>query len=445
MTSETKFSKNGNAVSETLAFELDWERLDLGSPEERATFAAIGIKCNEIWLTEAEDAFVRRVRQKVHLSAYPLAEWFAWNWWRLRWEPNGKSLDWAMAHKMSTIGGGYVWPNITVISDGERIVLAPRPTAARPNEPLRYICQVPVVVPATAYETAVDLFVEQVLGQLEAEGIRDTNLKNIWHQVRLERSEPELSRRRIFEALLGNDPDEADEKNIERLIRDSVDIGENGMRELAAARIQEDAATIKDIAARAGFDSSPKDAVRLHDKSRDSLPTSVAAWKRGVAAARSLREQENLKDLPVSNNRLCELAGVASAALKAHDKIDSVSFALDKGLNQGRVVLRSRYETGRRFDLARLLGDRVAALSNGALKPATRSHTFRQKLQRAFAGELLCPFEALAVRLHGDLSDEAIQEAAEHFNVSVLTVQTLLANHGMIEREDLLDALESAA
>ena len=36
-------------------------------------------------MTEAEDAFVKRVRKEVYLSAYRLAEWLAWNWWRLRW------------------------------------------------------------------------------------------------------------------------------------------------------------------------------------------------------------------------------------------------------------------------------------------------------------------------------------------------------------------------
>jgi hypothetical protein len=83
-------------------FEIkaDWETLEFGPPQERATFAAIGIRYSDIWLTEAEDMYVKRVRQQVHLSGYRLAEWFAWNWWRLRWEPRRKSTDWALAHKM---------------------------------------------------------------------------------------------------------------------------------------------------------------------------------------------------------------------------------------------------------------------------------------------------------------------------------------------------------
>jgi hypothetical protein len=119
-----------------LTMHADWEHLDAGPPEERACFAAIGIQDGAVCLTEAEDAFVRRVRRVVHLSGYELAEWLAWNWWRLRWEPRRYSPSWAMAHRMSTIGGGYVWPNITVASDGERVTLAAQPTRPNPAEPL---------------------------------------------------------------------------------------------------------------------------------------------------------------------------------------------------------------------------------------------------------------------------------------------------------------------
>lgn len=39
--------------------------------------------------------------------------------------------------------------------------------------------------------------------------------------------------------------------------------------------------------------------------------------------------------------------------------------------------------------------------------------------------------------LNGDFSDEAIEEAAAYFDVSELTVRTLLVNHKQINRDDL--------
>lgn len=65
----------------------EWEYLDSGLPEERACFAALSIDAHAQCLTEGRDAWANRLRKAPYLSAYPFAEWLAWNWWRLRWEP----------------------------------------------------------------------------------------------------------------------------------------------------------------------------------------------------------------------------------------------------------------------------------------------------------------------------------------------------------------------
>jgi hypothetical protein len=436
-------------VNAKLEIKTDWEKLEFGPPEERATFAAIGIRYNDIWLTEAEDSFVKRVRQQVHLSGYRLAEWFAWNWWRLRWEPRRRSTDWAMAHRMSTIGGGYIWPNITVVSDGERIVFDAHGTISRPEEPIRYITRYAAIVAAAEFEGAIDKFIEQVRGQLREERVTNTNLEVIWSEVLEERKAPGTASRRKFEALLGSDPGGVEEAIIERLIADSKELGQEGMEELAADRSGEanpvTSEDVRRLANSAGFDSSPNDAVRLQVGQYKAPPAHDAAWKRGVAAAKALRDQEKLGANPISNNRLCQLVGVTKTAARASQQVGALSFALDNSLTEGKVVLRSRFEAGRRFNLARLLGDRVAVTTGGRLIPATRAYTYRQKAQRSFAGEFLCPFDALADMLQRDFSAEAIEDAAAHFDVSERTVRTLLANYGLIDREELAQDFDLAA
>lgn len=131
-------------------------------------------------------------------------------------------------------------------------------------------------------------------------------------------------------------------------------------------------------------------------------------------------------------------------AAQAHQPSGPLSFSLDDSPTKGKVVLRSKFETGRRFNLARLLGDRVAAAGGGRLIPATRAHTYRQKVQRSFAAEFLCPFEPLADMLQGDFSAEAIEDAASQFNVSERTVRTLLANHHLIDREEVAQDFDLA-
>ena len=87
--------------------------------------------------------------------------------------------------------------------------------------------------------------------------------------------------------------------------------------------------------------------------------------------------------------------------------------------------------------LARLLGDQLLTDEADRLHPATRASTYRQKAQRSFAAEFLSPFNEIEHALGGDLSDEAQQEIAEHFQVSPLVVRTLLVNHGRLDREEL--------
>ena len=430
-------------MNNDLAIETDWESSAAGSPEEAATFAALGIRFGNLWLTEAEDSFVNRIREKVYLSAYPLAQWLAWNWWRLRWEPRRHTHDWAMAHRMPNIGAGYVWPDITIFSDGERIVLDCAPTRRRASEPLRYICQSAAIVRAAVFEDVIDAFVRSVLDQLDAKQVVDSNLAQIWSNLTEERTSSELTMRRKLEALLGYDVDEADGGLIERLVRDMAKLGESGVQELAASHHGNAAIAnsddIESAAKNFGFQCNPRDSVQLRAAIAGQLPIGVAAWKRGVAAARALREQEGLRRDAISNQQLCELCGVSGLAIQNTGHRGPYTFEYDATLTQGQIVLKSGYEPGRRFGLARLLGDKVAGAVAGPLTlAAQRTFTYRQKLQRAFAGEFLCPFSELETMLDGDFSDDRIQDAAHRFNVSDITVRTLLVNNRAIDRENLL-------
>lgn len=428
-------------VSMSLSIITEWERLDNGPPEERACFAAIGIFAGEISLTQAEDAFVKRLRSSVHLSAYKLAEWFAWNWWRHRWEPSNSGSDWLMAHHMGAIGGGFIWPNIRVISDGEQIKLVTQPTNPSPTEPIRYLTELNSVFRAVEFEGAVSRFIEQVQGQLRAENVEETNLDRVWVEVRNERADKDEAKRRRLEALLGFDPDHADAALLDRLVEEAKELGEGAVRELAAMSSGRGNVLTADqlnaIADEIGLETRPRDGVHLEHRAQLSTIGKVPAWKRGAEAAQAVRAQEHMDGNPISNRRLAEMAGTRAEILDRKADKPDLSFVIDNEGNASRVVLRPNWETSRRFDLARLLGDRIAAGESGRLLPATRAYTYRQKLQRSFAAEFLCPFVALDDWLDGDYSPERQDDVAGHFNVSPLTVRTLLVNHGRIDRDEL--------
>ncbi len=432
----------------TLNISAEWKRLDEGEPEERACFAALGIQYNDRWLTEGLDGFVKRVRQAPLLSAYHMAEWMAWNWWRLRWEPRSNAPELAFAHRLTTIGHGYVWPNITIFSDGERTALIAKPTQERPATVFRYISDFAAIVPSGVFESAVDRFFGQVLGQLQAEGITETNLHRVHAELSEERQDREAARRRKLEALLGKDPDGADPAALEGLVADAGSLGEQAVEELAADHASGGALLTADnlqqIAAGSGFAASPRNAVRFAPGTGLPSPHEVPAWRLGADAARALREQQSLGWQPIGDAALSHLAGVDAKVLTSDTGGGKISFALDRNQTDGRVVLHSRWRTGRRFQLARLLADRLVAPPRGRLHTATRAYTYRQKMQRSFAAELLSPFEAVDAMLAGDYSAEAQQDAAEQFQVSERTILTLLVNHRRLEREELDEDLTAA-
>ena len=437
-------------MMDELSITADWEVLDTGTPEEKACFAAIGIRRGDALLSEGYDAFVRRFRRTPLLSGYHLAQWLAWNWWRLRWEPRSASPEWNFSHHMATVGEGYVWPNVTVFSDGERIALVAKPSMGRKETNFGYISDIAVVVSGREFESAIDQFVEQVMGQLRAERVGQTNLDRIWQELSQERASPELQQRRKLEALLGSDPDEASTAALDRLVADSKELGEGPVNELAADHAQggkelSTATSLEAAATANGFEFSPRDVVQLKARGAIPRPQDAPAWKVGVEAARALREQERLSDGPVSNARLAKMVGLGASAITERKHGPNLSFALDEKPSSGHIVLRSKWNTGRRFELARIIGDRVLSSGTGRLFPATRAYTYRQKAQRSFAAEFLSPFDAVDEELSGDYSVEGQQDVAQKFEVSDYTIRTLLVNHRRIDRDELDDEFDLAS
>lgn len=432
-----------------LQIDLTPEFLDEGPDYEKAAFGLLEIKAGGQLLTAAirVQGAERHWDSGPYVSGYHLVEWLAWNWWRLRWEPrppsNIPSYDWDMSHCMPAIGEGYFWPNITISSDGFQCDL----TSDRSNpsdSPFFYYIGTPVVtIPATDFESAVDGFARLILEQLGSNGIYNTNLQTLWDDLESERTDSEVARFRRIEALLGFDPDEAEEEHIEQWLRDKDALGESALEELAAATVHHmvSARQIADATKSFGFDVNIDNAFRLGQP----IPMQwgqPAAWNIGITAANAVRQQAGLADQPIDDQRLAELAGISATSLASEQSTNSLSWVLRQSSNHSQAVFRSPWKTNRRFDLARLIGDRLFSESDFTayepLTPATRSYSYRQKAQRAFAAEFLSPWESVKTMLNNDYSHENQERVADYYAVSQRTINTQVANHEGIGREYLL-------
>lgn len=431
-----------------VTFRVTPKPLDHGSAEERAGFGLLEINVNGRQMTEGYDEHTQGYAAGPLVSGYHFAEWLVWNWWRLRWEPGppenyGPAISrrWDAAHCTATIGEGYVWPNVTISSDGFRCALVSEPSQEIEELPFRYLGAARVeVVPAGDLEAAVDRCTLRILEAISNAGLRDTNLHRVWNDLRAERTDLDIARFRRLEARLGFDPDEIDEQRIRSHLDDATELGDNAVEELAAHSAHLDlgadmasAAELRQISMHHGFDASEDDAVRINLSKQEW--TETPAWQIGEGAARAVRVQEKLGGEPISNDRLAELAGTTISAIE-HGSVcsDQLSFSIAEDGHRSRLALRPKWETGRRFDLARLIGDRLFDGSE-PLSSATQAYSYRQKAQRAFAAELLSPYEAVDDMLGTDTSEERQTEIADHFQVSPLTIWTMLTNKCRISRQ----------
>ena len=416
-------------------------------PEEVTTAGILSISANGTSLTEGV-SFEGDVLQPGPLvSAYPLAEWLVWNWWRLRWEPTPPQVDrsWAFAHRLSSVGCGYRWPNLEFACDGERVRLTSAPSVEPCAATYRFVgAPRSEAVTAATFESAVDAFVEGAVGRLGQRVAANCNLRILVDELAKDRADGERSAFRCLEAMLGSDPGEGDAGSIRRRLADAHSLGKQAVFELAAGATSVSAAQLKTDLDRVGFDFRSDDGVTLGTSASVPPWGSIEAWRVGVALARELRERELPNGEPVTNRCLAEMAGAPERVLSDTDSAsDHLSFEWDAP-GRSRMVLRSKWETGRRFDLARLLAERL--LSPGGAEPfraVTRSYTYGQKAQRAFAAEFLAPIDAVDACLSEDYySEERQREAADHFQVSSYAIRSLLVNNHRLGRQGAFDALD---
>ncbi len=274
-------------MSAGLAIRFDWERLEEGPPEEKSCFGLLQVLFGNILLSEGQDGFVDCVRRGPLVSGYHLAEWIAWNWWRLTREPrpDTPAADWQFAHCLGTVGAGYLRPNITIYSDRQRTLLIAKPTRPQGFSAFRFTADWPVVLPTTQFESALDRLMAQIQGKLRADRVAPTNFDRIWTEVLAERADPDTASRRELEVVLGYDADEGDADQIQQLLADAGALGHDAIVEISAdhrpGRSLPTAAEVKSWAADFGAHARPADIPRITGLDLGARST-MPAWRSDI-------------------------------------------------------------------------------------------------------------------------------------------------------------------
>jgi len=373
---------------------------------------------------------------EIIVDPLPLAEWFAANWWRLRWEPEKEGLnaqqqlDWDLSHKLASVASGFIWPDVTLTSDDLTIHCLARQTSGVFCT-IKFTRSLSEWLHAAQFEAGVDEFINQ-----QASEHPNSNLASLWQEISEERQNTEATQWRKLEAKLGFDSDEAPEALIIGLQDYYGVFGESSVEELSSETQQPDllvlaAKLCKALNSETTAIFNPDLAGIVGDEGQQDTQW-VVPWKHAAEKAARLRSKLGVQAERCLENRiLLDYLSLNEGFMESNPLDGLPSSGLKITPEKARVVLGRGWETTRRFTLARLLGDLIYTyLSKSSdLLSITHSKTSRQKFQRAFAQELLCPYQGLlAVMETSNPTEEKLEQAAKHFNVLPLTVGYTLEN-----------------
>lgn len=439
-------------MSKQFKIDFEWIHRDFGDPVERHSLARIGIEAGGISATDVEDLHAKTVRSDISVSAFDFAAWLVANWWRLRWEAdsggcaNGRSLSWDMSHRVGAAGNGYLWPDMEFSSSGDSIHIRARRTGSGSAHSLRFLNEIDVQVPAGDFESEVQEFVDAVVSRMVSlcgASERSRELEEAWQELREEMHDPVRSLTRALEARMGFDPEEADLAMLNRLREAAALVGRGAVEELASSSKRnavEDVERIQEKFSQSSTTPSLYVSSTIRNAAVHARRDGRQPWKDAEAVAGAVRREWSLGDDRIDSGRLAELCGVPVSWIRECSDIDQIpipaGLRADDDPGVVKAILKKRHPNARRFAFARIIGDHLVTADGEGLLPVTNAATDRQKFQRAFAQEFLCPFDALRNFLgEDDLDDDLMEEAVRHFEVSGLAIRSILVNKGMLERE----------
>jgi hypothetical protein len=425
-----------------LNFRYEWEGAEgVRAPELAGTWARLEIWADNDCVTQVEDVVSRSTRRSIYCSLYPLAEWIAYNWWLLRAHtrlagtvihrrsPLLKATA-VRRHNMRDAGDGFLWPNLFVIPEGELVRLVwLRDREAAPNDPIRYISEGMMYCNAQSVQAALAELVENVLVRLEEAEIDSSALREEWNVIKeADRDEADFC---TAVAQLGRDPYSLDDSTAEliatignkiqpELLSDFLDAVDPDAIQAGVMWIGKTSRKIKSLSAQ------PSPAMEQFKAALAGFaPAATRPWLLGWEQARRLR-----KAIGVDAEEPFEFDNAVVITEEPNDDRGLVAFGgLTPSGGHALVAARDMPETTRRFATARAVWRFAAANQTRFL--LTSAHADRQKVERAFAAELLAPASGVERFFKGGVVAafvDDLEEAAEHFRVSSYVIQHQVEN-----------------
>lgn len=421
-----------------LRIDTEWEdpRRAKGA-ELRATWCSLGIAVGvgdePRMATRHYDHHMNTVRNRIFGPAYPIAEWLALNWFSLL-HTRRRTATGLMDLRAGSEGMDL--PCIRLSPEGSEICIA-WTAYVHSGARVDFLDSGSCVLPRHEVESGLSGFIDRVVARLEEKEIEGTVLQEEWEA--LLRLSPDERQFCVAAANLGLDP---------FALPEEVEAEILGAAELLDAPVLEDfylAASAEGLLRQARSIAGAienlqqaqhgnPDIVRLRDAVNRTSPGG-RSWSTGYHAAELAREELGLAEKGISLEFLQDL--VAPHLIEELDDLRHLDGVVVSNCNTGATgVARSfgaKHVAGRKFRLARFLCERLT-LPPSSASLVTGEKSTRQKINRAFAAQLLAPADSLRRRVdQRGISREEIEEIAEEFEVSALVIEHQIENHRLAD------------
>jgi hypothetical protein len=425
-------------LDKSFNLSVEWEDPCAAKGEElRATWCRLSIYIQEKPVTRIDDERAQTIRDAVYCSAYPLAEWFAFNWWPLLNEPERASSA-EDKHNIRFAREGFALPDLELFSEDSilRAVWKPyKPIAT----PVRFIEEGFALLERKAAVSEISAFIDKVVARLKSKGISKSCLIDEWTAIR----EASANEREFCETTgaLGLDPYDLEDEKANEILSVASSLPAEIKREFFLAAdstaLKQQARWIsKCLQGLEDYETKTKLAGKKGYYSTQA--TQSTPWQTGYDLAQRFRKdfgKGNKVKKPLDIEKLCGLKKGNLPVIRIGDehKLDAVAKLSN---DVGPQVATSKDRTsGKTYLLARSICDYLCTDSEESAL-LTRASSDRQKRNRAFAAEMLAPAEGIRELLSGSrIAPDEIVEIAAHFRVSEWLIQHQIQNHRIAEIE----------
>ena len=420
-----------------MSVHLRFGWIDAGpSPDKlaEATMATLSIEAGGNAVTAVVDRRNGIYSDEIVVPLFSVAEWLVTNWWHIWYEVEDASRqrpEFESRHNLAFAGDGFVLPNLTIVPASSQMQL--RWARRKPRHSrVEFVDEGRESVERQHLESEFRNLIDAVLDRLHHRAgttVAADVLGDAWNAINdLDADERDFSR---AAALLGIDPFDV-ENDVAQSIAEFWEQAEPSVREDALASASASSLTRVGqwLDSALGTLADGAGASEWSDV-RQGLPLvapDAAPWTRGYELARAARDRLG------SDGGRFEFVAHGPLAIRRYDT-EPPSSRIHALVAAGSPACATapRGESGRRFLVARALGDYLGRLAAG---PGLLSSlaTDRQAQSRAFAAEFLAPAHSLRQRLTSDsLDTDEADELGVEFGVSSEVIRHQVQNHDLAE------------